>query len=158
MKSGNIPKEIIVDISKYLSDEEFMNGICLLFRSPKLEKRREKIIKTQTKTNLNKCLMNVNDILYDTYFVSTKELLKEAIKCVVESIFDNKKRLKNTNHLKQIQYKKIAKFELFRPLWWTMTHPVEILENINLCPVYRTTKFNRRYLIRKYKTVAALIY
>ena len=162
MVNNEIPKEVIVYITDFMSNEDFMKNICLLFRSPRLEKRREVIIKLQSKTNLKKYLMNVDDILYDTYFVSSSKLLKDVIKCIVESIFDSRinKRLKNTNtnHMKQMQYKRVSKMELFRPFNWTMTHPVKILENIDLCPVYRTTKFNRRFLMRKYKTVAALIY
>ena len=160
MMSGNIPQEMIINISEYFSDTEFMENICLLFRSPIINNRREKINKSHMRQSLTKYLHEVDDILYDTYYISTPNMLKDALSDVVECIFDNRihKRLKPTNHLKQIQYKKIAKFQLFRPLWWTMTRPVEILENINLCPVYRTTQFKRRFLMRQHKTVAALIY
>lgn len=160
MTSGNIPTDIIVYITEYLSNEEFMKSIQLLFRSPRIDCRRCKINEICTRQYLNKHLIEIEDILYDTYYVSTPNMLKEAICHLIDSIFDNRivKRLKYTNNLKQIQYKKIAKFELFRPLSFTLTRPVKILENINLCPVYRTTEFNRRFLMRKYKTVAALIY
>ena len=160
MTSGNIPTEIIVYITEYLSDEEFIESVQLLFRSPRIDCRRCKINETRTRQCLNKHILEIHDILYDTYYISTPNMLKDAICHVVDSIFDNRlhERLKHTNHLKQIQYKRIAKFELFRSLQWTMSRPVKILENINLCPVYRTNKFNRRILMRKYKTVAALIY
>lgn len=160
MTCENIPQEVIINISEYFSDTEFMESICLLFRSPRINQRREKINKSLMRQSLNKHIHEIDDILYDTYYTSTPTMLKDAICHLVDCIFDNKihKRLKYTNHPKQIQYKRIAKFELFRSLSWKMSRPVKILENVNLCPVYRTNKFQRRFLIRQHKTVAALIY
>ena len=160
MEPKHIPQEIMIHIIDYFSDEEFMKSIQLLFRSPRIDKRRDKINASRMRQSLTKHILEIDDILYDTYYISTPNMLKDAICHVVDSIFNGKvqKRLIYSNHPKHISYKQIAKMELFRPFSYTNARPVEILENKNLCPVYRTTKFQRRFLIRKYKTVAALIY
>ena len=161
-------EDIFAFISPYLDDEEFTNSLVLTSKNYWLKKRRDEILRHKSANNLCCIFEDLKDFILNNdenelsdYILEDEKI--EILKILRDEFLDRtslksnyqfapreKKRYVKSKNLMMIDGKpKISDFEYPQ---------INCIINTKLDPVYRMKPFQKKYLIKNYPNVKAIIY